>query len=97
MIPPDLVEVHRSQWRNDCEERSFVLHAVGIDSQVIWLGRAWGLVVPLDAQAAAQLQLERYERENPPRRRESPPEPLHARNSPIWEVPAFVGSGPRIM
>ena len=78
MIPPDLVEVHRSHWRNDCEERSFVLHAVGIDSQVIWLGRAWGLVVPLDAQAAAQLQLERYERENPPRRREPPPEPLHA-------------------
>ncbi len=78
MIPPDLVEVHRSHWRNDCEERSFMLHAVGIDSQVIWLGRAWGLVVPLDAQAAAQLQLERYERENPPRRRELPPEPLHA-------------------
>jgi membrane associated rhomboid family serine protease len=78
VIPPDLVEVHRSHWRNDCEERSFMLHAVGIDSQVIWLGRAWGLVVPLDAQAAAQLQLERYERENPPRRRELPPEPLHA-------------------
>ena len=78
MIPPDLVEIHRSQWRNDCEERSFVLHAVGIDSQVIWLGRAWGLVVPLDAQAAAQLQLERYERENPPRHSEPPPEPLHA-------------------
>jgi membrane associated rhomboid family serine protease len=78
VIPPDLVEIHRSQWRNDCEERSFVLHAVGIDSQVIWLGRAWGLVVPLDAQAAAQLQLERYERENPPRHSEPPPEPLHA-------------------
>jgi rhomboid protease GluP len=78
VIPPDLVEIHRSQWRNDCEERSFVLHAVGIDSQVIWLGRAWGLVVPLDAQAAAQLQLERYDRENPPRRSEPPPEPLHA-------------------
>jgi len=78
VIPLDLVEIHRSQWRNDCEERSFVLHAVGIDSQVIWLGRAWGLVVPLDAQAAAQLQLERYERENPPRHSEPPPEPLHA-------------------
>ena len=78
MIPPDLVEVHRSHWRNDCEERGFVLHAVGIESQVVWLGRAWGLVVPLDAQAAAQVQLERYERENPPRRREPPPEPLHA-------------------
>jgi rhomboid protease GluP len=78
VIPPDLVEVHSSHWRNECEERSFVLHAVGIESQVIWLGRAWGLVVPLDAQAAAQLQLERYERENPPRRREPPPEPLHA-------------------
>jgi membrane associated rhomboid family serine protease len=78
VIPPDLVEVHRSLWRNDCEERGFVLHAVGIESQVVWLGRAWGLVVPLDAQVTAQLQLERYERENPPRRREPPPEPLHA-------------------
>jgi membrane associated rhomboid family serine protease len=77
VIPPELVEVHRSHWRNDCEERGFVLHAVGIESQVVWLGRAWGLVVPLDAQAAAQVQLERYERENPPRRREPPPEPLH--------------------
>ena len=77
MIPLDLVEVHRSHWRNDCEERGFVLHAVGIESQVVWLGRAWGLVVPLEAQAAAQLHLERYERENPPRRRELPPEPLH--------------------
>jgi membrane associated rhomboid family serine protease len=77
VIPLELVEVHRSYWRNDCEERGFVLHAVGIESQVVWSGRAWGLVVPLDSQAAALSQLERYERENPPRRREAPPEPLH--------------------
>ena len=77
MITPDLVEVHRSPWRNDCEERGFVLHAVGIESQVVWLGRAWGLVVPLEAQAAARLQLERYEHENPPRRREPAPDLPH--------------------
>src|SRR5512134_3418574 len=76
-LPTDIVEVFRSPWRNACEERDFVLHAVGIPSQVVWLGRAWALVVPATEYAAAVAQLGRYERENPPRRRPAPPEPLH--------------------
>lgn len=74
---PGLVEVFRSFWRSACEERGFVLHAVGIDSQLAWLGRAWVLLVPAAQQPAALAQLAQYERENPPRRRPAPPEPLH--------------------
>jgi membrane associated rhomboid family serine protease len=75
--PVEIVEVFRSFWRSACEERSFVLHAVGIESQVVWLGRAWALLVPAAHQSAALAQLEHYERENPPRRRPAAPEPLH--------------------
>jgi rhomboid protease GluP len=75
--PVAVVEIFRSFWRSACEERSFVLHAVGIDSQVAWLGRTWALVVPAAQLAAALAQLEQYERENPPRRRPADPEPLH--------------------
>jgi membrane associated rhomboid family serine protease len=75
--PGEAVAVFRSFWRSACEERSLVLHAVGIGSQVAWLGRAWALLVPATDMAAALAQLEQYERENPPRRRPAPPEPLH--------------------
>ena len=75
--PLELVEVFRSFWRSACEERRFMLHAVGIESQVVWLGRAWAVVVPVSQQPAALAQLSQYERENPPRRRPQEPEPLH--------------------
>jgi rhomboid protease GluP len=75
--PPEVVEVFRSFWRSACEERAFVLHAVGIPSQVAWLGRAWTLLVPAQSQPAALAQLAQYARENPPRRRPTAPEPLH--------------------
>ena len=75
--PPDLVEIFRSLWRNACEERGFVLHAVGIESQVMWLGRSWALLVPVDRHADALQQLLQYDRENPPRRRPGLPEPVH--------------------
>jgi membrane associated rhomboid family serine protease len=78
VTPAEPVEVFRSFWRAACEERGFVLHAVGIDSQVVWLGRAWGLRVTAGDHAAALAQLEHYEHENPPRRRPLPTEPLHA-------------------
>jgi len=74
---PEIVEVFRSFWRSACEERGFVLHALGIESQVLWLGRAWALLVPAAQHSAALAQLELYERENPPRRRAALPEPLH--------------------
>jgi len=76
-MPAEAAEVFRSFWRTACEERGFVLHAVGIPSQVVWLGRAWALLVPVTEQAAALAQLERYEHENPPRRQASAAELLH--------------------
>jgi membrane associated rhomboid family serine protease len=75
--PAEAVEVFRSFWRSACEERGFVLHAVGIDSAVAWHGRTWVLLVPAAAQAEALAQLAVYERENPPRRIPPAAEPLH--------------------
>jgi len=73
----DFVEIHRSHGRSSCEERAFVLHAVGIASEIAWNGREWALWVQPGDHAAALAHLQRYERENPPRRRPAPPEPLH--------------------
>jgi rhomboid protease GluP len=83
---PDLpVEVYRSHWRPACEERSFMLHAVGIASQVVGEGTDWRLVVAPDATAVALRHLRTYDRENPPRRRAPPlegPQP-HAWVGPV--------------
>jgi rhomboid protease GluP len=79
---PDLpVEVYRSHWRPACEERSFVLHAVGIASQVVGAGTDWRLVVAADNVPAALRHLRTYERENPPRRR---PAPLEGPQPHAW-------------
>jgi membrane associated rhomboid family serine protease len=68
------VEVYRSHWRPACEERAFMLHAVGIGSMVVMAGGTWSIVVAADSADAARRQLRTYERENPPRRRLLPPE-----------------------
>ncbi|MBP9591161.1 MAG: rhomboid family intramembrane serine protease [Steroidobacteraceae bacterium] len=73
----DLVEIHRAASRASCDERAFVLHAVGIASETAWNGHDWGLWVAAADRAAALAQLERYARENPPRRTPAPPEALH--------------------
>lgn len=65
------VTVFRSSERGRCEERAFVLHAVGIESEIAWDGYCWQLAVLPEVEAAARAQLERYARENPP----GPPEP----------------------
>ena len=54
-----------------------MLHAVGIESQLVSDGRYWMLLVQAsDAQTAAA-QLRRYDFENPPRRRPAEPDPPH--------------------
>ena len=73
----DLVVIHRSAGRPACEERAFVLHAVGIGSEISWDGEAWVLWVADADRAAALANLRRYEHENPPHRRAAPPEPAH--------------------
>lgn len=64
-----LVEVYWSPRRPACEERVFVLHAVGIDSQVVADAGGWRVVVAPETAVAASRQLRIYERENAARRR----------------------------
>lgn len=77
MSDAETTEVFRSFWRSACEERGFVLHAVGIGSVVAWAGRSWVVLVATTDHEAAVAQLERYERENPPRAAPSAPDELH--------------------
>jgi membrane associated rhomboid family serine protease len=82
-LPPDPaldypVAIYRSRGRPACDERAFVLHAVGIFSQVVDEGVAWALLVSGRDATVAVAQLRRYDRENPPRRRTLVPPALHA-------------------
>jgi rhomboid protease GluP len=76
-LDPGPAAVYRSHWRPSCEERAFVLHAVGIASQLATDGRYWMLLVQAADAPAAAAQLRRYDFENPPRRRPPEPEPPH--------------------
>ncbi len=79
-------EVYRSHWRPACEERAFMLHAVGIGSQVVPNGELWSLVVLQEHAMAAVTHLRGYDRENPPQRRMlARPEQIHPR---AWVGPA---------
>ncbi len=73
-----LVEVFRTLHQPACQERAFVLHAVGIASHVALNGAHWSLFVDAHEAPSASLQLARYEYENPPRRRFIRPEGTHA-------------------
>jgi membrane associated rhomboid family serine protease len=73
----ETAEIFRSYRRAACEERAFVLHAVGIASQVGWNGRSWSLFVAGEREADAIGHLLRYQRENPPRRSSADPQPVH--------------------
>jgi membrane associated rhomboid family serine protease len=78
LLPEQPVEVYRSHWRPACEERAFMLHAVGIGSQVVASGELWSLVVLEPFAATASSHLRGYERENPPKRRMlARPEQMH--------------------
>jgi membrane associated rhomboid family serine protease len=71
------IVVYRSHWRPYCDERAFMLHAVGITSQVVPDGPYWVLLVQAADTPAAVVHLRRYDFENPPRRRPAEPEPPH--------------------
>lgn len=74
----ELAEVYRTVHRAACEERAFVLHAVGIGSHTALDGSTWRLFVDAAEAPAAAVHLARYEHENPPRRRFMRPEGTHA-------------------
>lgn len=78
--PPELVELFAGLSRPQCEERVLVLQSVGIDSRLAFAGGRWHLFVAEPDASFARQQLERYERENPPRppRVAHPPPHRHA-------------------
>jgi membrane associated rhomboid family serine protease len=65
--PSDIVELFQSLSRPKCEERVLVLQSVGIGSQLVFAGGRWHLFVAAEEASFARQQLDRYERENPPR------------------------------
>lgn len=72
------IEVFRSRDRAACDDRAFMLHAIGIASQLTTNGLYWSLIVaPADAHEALT-NLRRYERENVSVRRFVRPEGSHA-------------------
>jgi rhomboid protease GluP len=72
-----LIEIYRSSRLAACEQRAFVLHAVGIASEIVAQNDEFALWVPTEAAALAQHHIDRYAAESVP----APPEPapvMHA-------------------
>jgi rhomboid protease GluP len=68
------VEIFRSKRRADCEQRSFVLYALGITAEVHATEEFFALLVPVEAEAQARAHLADSEAEA--RRVEPAPPPL---------------------
>jgi membrane associated rhomboid family serine protease len=73
--PAELVDLFHSWSRAICDERALVLQSVGIGSQLVFVGGRWHLLVAPEDASLARHELERYERENPPRPIPAPPPP----------------------
>ena len=71
------VEVYRSFWRRDCEDRAFMLGAVGIASAIVPAGDGFALEVAGVEADRARAQLMQYAAENRPPPPAPPPPPLH--------------------
>jgi len=87
----DPAVIFSSTSRAACEERSFVLLAMGITSQLLYNyeERTWCLLVaPADIGNATR-QLAGYERENPPKHRHREVDAIHAH---AWLAPALFGA-----
>lgn len=72
------VEVYRSFWRRDCEDRAFMLGAVGIASAIVLRGDQFSLEVAEADGERALGHLTQYETENRPAEPAPTPPPLHA-------------------
>lgn len=71
------IEVFRSTRRPDCDERAFVLAAIGIPSTIHFDGLEFLLEVDLSEAARAASQLGQYELERRPAPPPPPPPPHH--------------------
>lgn len=74
---PTLLDIYRSPRRADCEERAFVLTAVGVPSLVDFDGMQYVLRVDAADADVALAHLERYALESRPPPPAPPPPPLH--------------------
>jgi membrane associated rhomboid family serine protease len=81
-----LAEVYRSARLNDCEQRAFVLHAVGIASEIFPYSGDYLLLVSEDTAGAASDHLLRYDQENVVAEIVISPPQLH---SHAWFAPAL--------
>ncbi|HUN24720.1 MAG TPA: rhomboid family intramembrane serine protease [Steroidobacteraceae bacterium] len=75
----EAIEVYRSARLADCDERAFVLTAIGVAHELVREGDHYLLRVDPQAAAAARAHLARYEdeRRTPPPPKPAPP-PLHS-------------------
>lgn len=60
----EAVEIYRCARAADCEERAFVLTAVGVDNEILQTATHYVLLVDPLAAEAARTHLERYEQES---------------------------------
>lgn len=81
-----LVEVFRSNRLQSCDQRAFVLHAVGIASEVTHYENAFMLFVESETAVAARDHIERYEAESGAVEK---PLPLPAFHGHAWLTPAL--------
>lgn len=71
------VEVYRSYWRRECEDRAFMLGAVGIVGAIVPREEQFALEVAPDDAPRALGHLSQYEAENQPPAPPPPAPPLH--------------------
>jgi len=72
-----LVEVYRSYRRADCDERTLVLAAVGVASELVWLGDSFAVLVPEESVITAATHLKDYDEESFSRAPEPAPMRVH--------------------
>jgi rhomboid protease GluP len=80
------VEVFRSVHQPACDQRAFVLHAVGIASEVLPYDNAFLLFVDADAAVTARDHIERYNIENAA---VATPKPLPTPHGHAWITPVL--------
>jgi membrane associated rhomboid family serine protease len=62
-MPGEAIEIYRSERLADCEERAFVLTAVGVPNEIVRVGADHVLMVAPLTLEAARAHLERYDEE----------------------------------
>jgi rhomboid protease GluP len=81
-----LVEVFRSNRQTACDHRAFVLHAVGIASEVLAYDNAFLLFVETESAPAARDHIDRYNAENTVIDK---PKPLPTLHGHAWIAPTL--------